>query len=76
MSFLRRKGPTIKIEAIESFLQDSTILEFAGSGDPHEEYGKVKLLLENLKACPPDLLLFDGDYLAEPAYLKAGEDSA
>ncbi len=76
MSFLRRKGPKIKVEEIESLLQDSTILEFAGSGDPHEEYGKVRLLLENLKACPPDLLLFDGDYLAEPAYLKAGEDLA
>ncbi|MFX1264457.1 MAG: hypothetical protein ACFFH0_03710, partial [Promethearchaeota archaeon] len=57
MSFLRRKGPSFKVEKIESLLQDSTVLEFAGSGDPHEEYGKVRLLLENLKACPPDILL-------------------
>jgi len=74
MSFLRRKGPSFKVEKIESILQDSTVLEFAGSGDPHEEHGKVRLLLENLKACPPDILLFDGDYLAEPAYLKSGKD--
>ncbi|UCE10449.1 MAG: hypothetical protein JSW61_00560 [Candidatus Thorarchaeota archaeon] len=74
MSFRRKKGPKVSVEQIETLLQDSTVLEFAGSGDPHEEYGKVRLLLENLKACPPDVLLFDGDFLAEPAYLKTSQD--
>ncbi|MHA2027715.1 MAG: metallophosphoesterase family protein [Candidatus Thorarchaeota archaeon] len=76
MSFRRKKKQSFKVEDVETYLRDHQILEFAGSGDPHEEKGKVRLLLENLKTTQPDLLLFDGDYLAEPAYLKAGVDQA
>jgi Icc-related predicted phosphoesterase len=73
---LRRKKQSIKVEDVETYLRDNQILEFAGSGDPHEEKGKIRLLLDNLKETTPDILLFDGDYLAEPAYLKAGLDQA
>ncbi|KXH70512.1 MAG: hypothetical protein AM326_04230 [Candidatus Thorarchaeota archaeon SMTZ-45] len=74
MSFLRKDKSSIKVEDLESYFEKNKLLEFAGSGDPHEEKGKVKLLLENLKDCPPDIVIFDGDYLAEPAYLKAQAD--
>ncbi|MFX0107432.1 MAG: metallophosphoesterase [Candidatus Hodarchaeota archaeon] len=74
MRRLGRKKPSLKIEDLEAYLTEYKKIEFAGSGDPHEEKGKVRLLLENLKAIQPDILLFDGDYLAEPAYLKAGLD--
>jgi Icc-related predicted phosphoesterase len=74
MSFRRGKKSSFKVEDIEAYLQQNQTVEFAGSGDPHEEKGKVKLLLENLRDCTPDILIFDGDYLAEPAYLKAGAD--
>ncbi|MFW9809427.1 MAG: metallophosphoesterase [Candidatus Thorarchaeota archaeon] len=74
MSFGRSKKASFKVEDIESYLQQNQVMEFAGSGDPHEEKGKVRLLLENIKNCTPDILIFDGDYLAEPAYLKAGAD--
>jgi Icc-related predicted phosphoesterase len=74
MSFRRKQKSSFKVEDLDAYLQQHQVLEFAGSGDPHEEKGKVKLLLENLKNCPPDILVFDGDYLAEPAYLKAQED--
>lgn len=76
MSFRRKKKPSIKVEDLDSYLQQNQLLEFAGSGDPHEEKGKVNLLLENLKNCPPDIVIFDGDYLAEPAYLKAQVDAS
>ncbi|MFW9965893.1 MAG: metallophosphoesterase [Candidatus Thorarchaeota archaeon] len=75
MSF-RKKKQSFKVEDVETYLKDNQILEFAGSGDPHEEKGKIRLLLDNLKETTPDILLFDGDYLAEPAYLKAGVDQA
>lgn len=74
MSFRRGKKPSFKVEDIEAYLQQNQTMEFAGSGDPHEEEGKVRLLLENLQDCTPDILIFDGDYLAEPAYLKADAD--
>ncbi|MHA2070384.1 MAG: metallophosphoesterase family protein [Candidatus Thorarchaeota archaeon] len=76
MSFRRKKKQSFKVEDVEAYLRDHQSIEFAGSGDPHEEKGKIRLLLENLKAVTPDILLFDGDYLAEPAYLKAGMDQA
>ncbi|MFQ5833229.1 MAG: metallophosphoesterase [Candidatus Thorarchaeota archaeon] len=76
MSFRRKKKPSFKIGELEAYLNDNKVFEFAGSGDPHEEVGKVRLLHENLKNCPPDVLLFDGDYLAEPAYLKVGTDQS
>jgi hypothetical protein len=72
MSFLRRNKQTFDVRDLEAYLRDHQSVEFAGSGDPHEEKGKIRLLLDNLRATTPDLLLFDGDYLAEPAYLKAG----
>ncbi|MFW9811055.1 MAG: metallophosphoesterase [Candidatus Thorarchaeota archaeon] len=74
MSFRRGKKSSFKVEDIEAYLEQNKTLEFAGSGDPHEEKGKVNLLLENLRNCIPDILVFDGDYLAEPAYLKARAD--
>ncbi|MFW9793404.1 MAG: metallophosphoesterase, partial [Candidatus Thorarchaeota archaeon] len=74
MSFRLSKKPSFKVEDIEAYLEQNQTVEFAGSGDPHEEKGKVRLLLENLRDCTPDILIFDGDYLAEPAYLKAGAD--
>ena len=70
----RSSKSSFKVEQIEAMLDNRAIFEFAGSGDPHEEYGKVRLLLENLKSYQPDLILFDGDYLARPAYLKADAD--
>ncbi len=76
MSVLRRKKDQFKVEDVESYLSNQKTIEFAGSGDPHEEKGKIRLLLENLKTTTPDILLFDGDYLAEPAYLKAGVDQS
>ena len=76
MSFRRKKKHSFKVQDVEAYLKDHQSIEFAGSGDPHEEKGKIRLLLENLKAITPDILLFDGDYLAEPAYLKAGKDQA
>ncbi|MFX1482145.1 MAG: metallophosphoesterase [Promethearchaeota archaeon] len=74
MSLRRTKKSSIDAADVESYLQQNQLLEFAGSGDPHEEKGKVNLLLDNLKNCPPDLVVFDGDYLADPAYLKAQAD--
>ncbi|MFW9847297.1 MAG: metallophosphoesterase [Candidatus Thorarchaeota archaeon] len=76
MSFLSRKKQAFNVEDVEAYLKDHQSIEFAGSGDPHEEKGKIRLLLDNLKTTTPDILLFDGDYLAEPAYLKAGVDQA
>ncbi len=74
MSLFKRKGPKLEVKDIDAFLQDREILEITGSGDPHEEYGKVRLFLENIKNYNSDLVLFDGDYLAEPAYMKKGSD--
>ncbi|MHA2140140.1 MAG: metallophosphoesterase family protein [Candidatus Thorarchaeota archaeon] len=74
MSFRRKKKQSLKVEDLETYLRNHQILEFCGSGDPHEEKGKVRLLIDNMKTVQPDMLLFDGDYLAEPAYLKAGVD--
>ena len=31
------------MEELETYLEQNKIIEFAGSGDPHEEKGKVKL---------------------------------
>ncbi|MFW9907960.1 MAG: metallophosphoesterase [Candidatus Thorarchaeota archaeon] len=73
---MKRNKLKISVQDMESFLKDRDILEITGSGDPHEEYGKVRLFIENIKSCNSDVVLFDGDYLAEPAYAKEELDLA
>ena len=69
-----KKGPSVDIKRAESILEDQKCLEVVGSGDPHEEFGKIRRFIEMINPLDPDLLVFDGDYLAEPAYLKVSED--
>ncbi len=66
----KRKGKKYDVEMLEQLVVSNKTIEFAGSGDPHEEFGKVRLLFKNIDSCDLDFLLFDGDYLAEPAYLR------
>ncbi len=74
MPFLKYENQKYDFEDIEQIIRDNKVIEFVGSGDPHEEFGKVKLLLTNIDACEADVILFDGDYLAEPAYIRVEKD--
>ncbi|MFW9849634.1 MAG: metallophosphoesterase [Candidatus Thorarchaeota archaeon] len=74
--FGKTKKLKLKPEQLNSYFADREILEITGSGDPHEEYAKVRKFIENIEGFNSDVILFDGDYLAEPAYIKKDADPA
>jgi len=59
---------------VQKLLNENKIVTLAGSGDPHESYGRVDLLKRMVSKLDYDYLIFDGDYLEEPAYLKVGKE--
>ncbi len=66
--------PTVDLKKAEKILSDHKVFSFIGSGDPHEEMGKCRVFLKTIEQTKKDLLIFDGDFLADPAYLKAEQD--
>ncbi len=76
MSLFKKKGRSIDLDQAEQALEGFKKLELIGSGDPHEEFGKIRRFIEMLHHLEPDFLIFDGDYLAEPAYIKANKEFA
>ena len=69
-----KKKPSIDLKKAEAVLADNKVFSFVGSGDPHEALGKCRVFLKTLAQVKTDLLVFDGDFLEEPAYLRADKD--
>lgn len=69
-----KKKPAVDLKKAEAVLADNKVFSFVGSGDPHEQLGKVRVFLKTLAQVKTDLLVFDGDFLEEPAYLRADKD--
>ena len=69
-----RKKPAVDLKKAEAVLADNKLFSFVESGDPHEELGKCRVFLKTLAQVKTDLLIFDGDFLADPAYLRADKD--